>query len=39
MHLKFIMHFTYLWIDFTVSQIANFYHQVAKKKKASMAAR
>ena len=33
MHFKFKIHFTSLWIDFTVSQIANSYHQVAKKKK------
>ena len=39
MHLKVIMHFVSLWIDFTVSQIANSYHQVAKEKKANMVAR
>ena len=38
MHFKVIMHFTSLWIDFTVSQIAISYHQVAKKK-ANMVAR
>ena len=39
MHFKFIVHFTSLWINFTVSQIAHPYHQVAKKKKAHIAVR